>query len=102
MYKNTLIDIYLMSQQENVNDINYYKLSYYSNQKIAYFKKNKYLLNKYHLPIYFLKNSLLIQKFDMLFSKFKQTNFVHKYTAEKIENLYLANKSLLHRIMENK
>lgn len=38
----------------------------------------------------------------MLFSKFKQTNFVHKYTAEKIENLYLANKSLLHRIMENK
>ena len=51
---------------------------------------------------YFLKNSLLIQKFDMLFSKFKQTNFVHKYTAEKIENLYLANKSLLHRIMENK
>ena len=102
MYKNPLIDIYLMSQQENVNDINYYKLSYYSNQKIAYFKKNKYLLNKYHLPIYFLKNSLLIQKFDMLFSKFKQTNFVHKYTAEKIENLYLANKSLLHRIMENK
>lgn len=67
MYKNPLIDIYLMSQQENVNDINYYKLSYYSNQKIAYFKKNKYLLNKYHLPIYFLKNSLLIQKFDMLF-----------------------------------
>ena len=65
-------------------------------------KSNKYLLNKYHLPIYFLKNSLLIQKFDMLFSKFKQTNFVHKYTAEKIENLYLANKSLLHRIMENK
>lgn len=39
MYKNPLIDIYLMSQQENVNDINYYKLSYYSNQKSLTLRK---------------------------------------------------------------
>ena len=102
MYKNPSIELYLISQQENVNDVNYYNLSYYSNQKIAYFKKNKYLLKEYHFPIYLLKNSLLIQKFNEYFSTFKQAKFVHKYTAEKIENLYLTNKSLLERIMEKK
>lgn len=102
MFKNPLINITLISQQENISDMNYFKLSYYSNQKVAYFKKNKYVLKDYHAPIYLLKNSLLIHKFDAFFTKLKDASFAHSYSAETLNELYTSNKSLLNRIMQEK
>ncbi len=100
MKNNSLINIYVINRQEVLNSETYYKLSYYSNTKMAYFKKNKYLLRDRDKAIYLVKNKLLIEKFDSLFKQLKNAPYSTPYTVEEIESLYQNNIALLQRMMQ--
>ncbi len=100
MKNNSLINIYVINRQEVLNAEMYYKLSYYSNTKMAYFKKNKYLLRDRDKAIYLVKNKLLIEKFDSLFKQLKNAPYSTPYTVEEIESLYQNNIALLQRMMQ--
>ena len=102
MKKNSKIKIYVLGQNESLNMDNYCRLAYYSNTRMAYFKKNKYLLKDTDKAIYLIKDTQLIKKFDLMFARMKGEVFSKSYSAEAIEALYSNNEALLMRMMQQR
>lgn len=98
MKNNPHINIFLLGQVQPYNKDSYFKLSYYSNNKTAYLKKDATFCSKNNKNIYLIKDFRLLYKFNDFFSTTIKKSDCSKFTADDIENIYKKNNALLHRI----
>ncbi len=100
MEHNPNIELNLLAQHQLQNRDDYYKLSYYSNNKTAYLKKDKDFLNDDDKNIYLLKDPLFIQAFDNYFYELTATSLCKKISCKELAKLYEINKPLLYRLFK--
>ncbi|MDQ0203506.1 helix-turn-helix domain-containing protein [Pectinatus haikarae] len=98
MRNNPAINIHLLSESQPQNEDDSFKLSYYSNTKTAYLKKNKSFLRNCSKTIYLLRHPFLIDKFNSFFHDLQNKPNCHKFSAEDLEKIYKNNNALLYRI----
>lgn len=100
MQKNPNINVYLLGESQPQNEEEYFKLSYYSNTKTAYLKKNKSFLKNVSKTIYLLKDTLLIDKFNQFFQNLQDRPTCRKFSADELADIYKKNNALLYRIWQ--
>ena len=71
-----------------INGTNFINLSFNTSYSTGFLKKNIQLIHPDTLPIYFIKNTMLLNSFQAYFDNLTKSKHYKEYTAKELEELY--------------
>ena len=78
----------LLPTTEKYSGTNFINLSFNTSYSTGFLKKNIQLIHPDTLPIYFIKNTMLLNSFQAYFDNLTKSKHYKEYTAKELEELY--------------